>query len=310
MIESILIAYFLQQFIPKSAPVDLESTAVRGSQLIVEVQQSSIHTIAQGTQRVPVLTLQLSASCDAPVTVDSLVVYRRGLGESTDIDAVYAMSDGQRLQRAVQPSRMGVTHLRLRNFTIEPCGKRTIQILADFSPNASVAGEHWFTIESATDVVANNTNVVLHSSRQPSKKFTGAGPTVGTISVEYPRLLQTLRYGENRTVARLRLSADGTSDHLIHFITLTNEGSARDTDLQNIYLRAGRSRTVSAVLDSLSGDTARLELQPPLILEQNQSRILEVRADIRASRSRTLRFLVEQPSDIQSEVIRRKSVGK
>lgn len=304
MFESVLVAYFLHQFKLTNVPAHLADSAVHASQLTVEIEQPSVHTIAKGAQRVRILTLHFSASCEGPVTVDSLDIRRRGLGESSDIDALYAMTNGTRLHRAVGLSRTGMAHFRFRDFTVAACQRMTVEILADFSPDAAVAGEHWFTVESSSDIHTNGSSVALLSPKRPVMQSTGGGPAAGTVAVEYLRLLNTVRYGENRTVARLQLSADGTSDHLIRSITLTNNGSARGSDLQNLYVRAGRNRRMSLLLQAMDGDTAHLVLHPPLLLQKNQKRVLEVQADIRASRTRTLQLLIELPSDIQSDVSR------
>ena len=45
----------------------------------------------------------------------------------------------------------------------------------------------------------------------------------------------------------------------------------------------------------------RFVLSPPLILKKNQTRLLELKADVRASRSRTIQLIIEEPGDIEAE---------
>jgi hypothetical protein len=306
MIESVLLSYFLHHFgLPAQRDPLTDIPAERG-QVIVEVQQPSVHSIQLGSQRVPMLTLAVQASCDASVGIESIQVRRRGLGQSTDISAVYAMANGTRLNRSSQLNRAGFTQLRFRNLTVAACEKLLIQVMADFAEDAQIAGEHWFEVVSPSDIATTATSVKLLSGKEQVRRSTGGGPSVGVISVEYPRLLTTVRYGAGRTVARLRLSADGSNDHAIHSITLTNDGSARNSNLQNIVLRAGRNRHISAVLRQMQKDKVKLVLKPPLLLSKNQSRLLEVQADVRASRSRTLKLIIEQSSDIEAQVVRRR----
>ena len=306
MIESVLLSYFMHHFGVPAQRAPLTDIPAERGQVIVEVQQPNMHSIQQGSQRVPMLTLTVQASCDAPVTIDSIQVRRRGLGQSTDISAVYAMANGTRLNRSSQLNRAGFTQLRFRNLMVSACEKLLIQVMADFHTDAQIAGEHWFDVASSSDFSSSASSVRLLSGKEPVRRSTGGGPSVGVISVEYPRLLSTVRYGPGRTVARLRLSADGSNDHAIHSITLTNDGSARNSDLQNIVLRAGRNRHISTVLRQMKNDKVLLILDPPLLLNKNQSRLVEVQADVRASRSRTLKLIVEQSSDIDAQVLRRR----
>ena len=305
MVESMLFAYFFHQVTLPSSQVQMEKAAKNGAQITVELQQGPVQSLQQGAQRVPMLTLNITASCEEDIQLQSIRVRRRGLGSSSDILSVYAMSDGQRLNRGRQLSRTGYAQLQFRNVQIPACDTKTILVLADFSPNAAVAGEHWMTVEHESDIDIGDAGISLvRSSITPSRHQTTGGRTRGSITVEYPSLLRTVRYGSNRTVVRVRLEADGLDDHLIGAITFTNDGSARDTDLQNLYLRAGRTRRLSKSARQLNGDTVRLVLDPPLRLEKNQKRLLELQADVRASRSKTLRLIIEQPSDIEAEPAR------
>jgi hypothetical protein len=305
MVESILLAYFIHQFALPSSQMQMEKAAQNGAQITVELQQGPVQSLQQGAQRVPMLTLHITASCSEDIQLQSIRVRRRGLGSSSDILSVYAMSDGQRLNRGRQLSRTGYAQLQFRNVQIPACDTKTILILADFSPDAAVAGEHWMTVEHASDIDTGIARISLvRSSKTPLKHATTGGRTRGTITVEYLSLLKTVRYGSNRTVARIRLEADGRDDHLIGAMTFTNDGSARNTDLQRLYLRAGRSRRLSRSVQQLNGDTVRLVLDPPLVLKKNQKRLLELQADVRAGRRKTLRLIIEEPSDIEAEPAR------
>jgi hypothetical protein len=123
--------------------------------------------------------------------------------------------------------------------------------------------------------------------------------------VEYPRILKRITYGKDRTILRLRLSASGERDLQMTRLVLTNDGSARDGDLQNIVLHDNRGRPVSPVALRLHGDRVDLFFDPPVLLLKNASKVLELHADVLASRRRTIRFLVEESADITAHEVRR-----
>lgn len=298
MFETILLAYYLHHFALPQGPAG----SLAGADLTVELSQPAVVSVPPGTQRVPMLTLQLSASCAGDVTVESLRVRRRGLGASADILTVYGMSDGRRMSSGNQLSRSGEADLHFRELRVPACGKRSLDILADFAPVAAVAGEHWLTVEHAGGVEAGGATVrLLREAAEPVRKRTSGGPARGVIQVEYLSLLTTVRYGDNRTVARLRLRADGRERHRIFAITLTNEGSARGNDLENLSFHAGRGGPLGPAAPEMDGDRVRAVFDPPLVLERNQERVLELHADVRVGSSKTLRFVLEEPGDLEAE---------
>lgn len=267
----------------------------------VELLHAPVRSVQPGTQRVPMLTLRMTAPCERDVNVESLRVWRRGLGASSDILSVYAMKGGRRLVEGRQLSRSGSAELHFRDLRIPACETEEISILADFSQDAAVAGEHWMTVEQANDIGAGTSKVSLIRDGSPQRQRTAGGRVRGGISVEYLRLIKTVLYGKSRTVMRIRLAADGVEDHIIRAITVTNNGSASNADIQNMFLRVGRNRSVSSVVRQLDGEIVRFVLDPPLLLKKNQKRLLELQADVLASRRRTLQLIIEQPSDIESE---------
>jgi len=304
MVGSFLLSYYLHH-VQLPAQIQAESEGRGRGRLTVELRQSPLRSVQPGTQRVPMLTLRLTASCTEDVSLESVRAHRRGMGSSSDILALYVMQGSRRLVDGRQLSRSGFADLHLRDFTIPACGTEEFLLFADFAQDAAVAGEHWLTVEGAGDIVAAGAEVTLIRSGVPEKQRTAGGRVRGTIAVEYLHLLQTVRYGEDRTVSRIRLTADGQEDHLIHAITFTNEGSARDADLQGVFLRAGRNRRISAIAEQLDGERVRLTLDPPLPLRKNQTKLFELQADVRAGRRRTLQFIIEEPSDIETEAATR-----
>ena len=132
----------------------------------------------------------------------------------------------------------------------------------------------------------------------PSPSFNITGEEIGKIEVTYLPLLRRITYGPRRTVSRFTIKADEKHDHRIHAITLTNEGTARNFDLHNLVLPGSR------VTSYLSGDRVRIVFSPPLMLNKNQERLMTMKSDIRAGRRRTVKFVIDEPADIESSVIK------
>ncbi len=239
------------------------------------------------------LTITLKADCDADIAVEQIALRHTGLGSASDLPRVYVMENGKRLSHAQSFSgRNRTATLRPRGLSINACSERTLTIAADFAPDAAPGGEH--TIVLAGITTDKGPASIYAAGRSPAVRATPA--TAGTIAVEYLSLHSTVRYGNNRTVGRMRLSADGEADQSITEIILTNDGSARNGDLIHLELMDGQR--VLGEIDALEGDTAHFVLDKPLTIGRNATKLITVRADVRASIKRTIRLIVDEPSDI------------
>lgn len=271
-----------------------------GPHLFVQGQSlAGTGSIPQGTQRVPMLTVTLSASCDGDITISSMQIQHRGKGDSSDILRIYAMDGNRRLSRSATFDDDAEATLRFRNWTLTACSSKTLKIFADISPNASAGAEHILSIVSNSAIEAGDASVSV-STVQSSEHTRLTPSSSGIISVSYPSLNTTVTYGSNRIVGRIRLSADTGDDHLIHAITLTNDGKARNADLTNIRLESSNRAVISSLAPFLDGETVRLTFDPPLLLGRNEEKVFLIKANVKASRRQTIRFLIEEPGDIES----------
>ena len=94
------------------------------------------------------------------------------------------------------------------------------------------------------------------------------------------------------------MTGDASRDQEVLRIIFTNDGSARGTDLQRFRLQTTSGGTLCGLATAMDGDTVDLLCEPPFLVRRNEVRILNLIADIRASRRRTVRFLIDEPSDI------------
>ena len=311
MTSTLLLAMFLHYYnvegtlAPPPAYRELRQVELPGS-LTISVTPVVGGSVPSGAQRVPVLDIAFAASCDADVPVREITIQRKGMGDYRDIRAVYAMDGLSRISRAHELQRRdGVVTVRLGSLAVPACSTKTITIMADFESDADIAGEHRFVLEKPSDVDAGSPvkRLRLLAERERADLRTIVADQTGNISVTYLPLLRRVTYGPRRQVMRFVLKADGIDDHRILAITLTNEGKARDLDLQNIFLPGTK------VAASLDGDRVRLEFDPPLILRKNQDRLMILRASVLASRSKTIQFVIQEPSDVEAEVVRGREVS-
>ncbi|MBU0766349.1 hypothetical protein KKF55_01000 [Patescibacteria group bacterium] len=311
MTSTILLALFLHNFAvegvlpPPPTYRELRQIEQPGS-LTINVTPVVGGSLPPGAQRVPMLDITFTASCDADVSVRELTIQRKGMGDYRDIRAVYAMDGLRRISRAHELQRRdGIVTIRLGSFMVSACRTEAITIMADFESNANIAGEHRFVLENPSDVNSGSPVKVIRTlaERERADLKTIVPNQIGKISVTYLSLLRRVTYGSRQQVMRFVLEADGIDDHLVHAITLKNEGTARDLDLQNIFLPGTK------VAPSLDGDQVRLEFDPPLIMRKSQERLMTLRGSVRASRRKTLKFIIEEPSDIEAEVVRGRDVS-
>ena len=308
MISSLLLSYYLHQFTVPASSVHREDRSQEYIQsvepegnIIVEVQSTPSQSVPPGSQRIAMMQLHLSSDCSADVPVYSISLQRRGMGSNADIDSLYVIHRGVRIPRERSISnRDGSVELRLQDFKIPACTAQDLIIAANFSADASPTGQH--RLELASIDAGNSSVRIAKSATTMPSISTGTNP-VGQIAVEYLSISKSIHYGSRQQIARFRLEADAEDDHEIQSITFTNKGSARDTDVQNVYVEF-RNRQISSRVVHLDGNKATLLFDPPIVLQKRQKLSFGLRADIRASRSRTLQFLIEEPSDIISTVAR------
>ncbi len=251
-----------------------------------------------GAQRALFLEVSLQASCDGPVTVRSFDVRHRGLGNATDLERVYITDNNTRLSHthSLSSSRDPVTVRFYPSLVIPACGIAMVQLRGDFSPTAEVAGEHGLIVDG---IDAADATVML-SALTSAQVLTTKPVSVGSVHAVMLGLTRQPRYGVASTLARVRLEADGYTDHEVRAITFVNKGKARDSDIQHLRIQTKRGDALTATVATLDAKRVRLVFNTPLFLERNTDVMLELVGEVRASRSRTIALIVEEPSDVEA----------
>ncbi len=256
-----------------------------------------------GAQRATFLEVSFHAECDASVTVTSLAVRHRGLGETSDLERVYVTDGDTRLThtQSLKSSGDATTLTFYPSLTVKACDTKKVQIRGDFSSEAEPAGQHGLIVDA---IDAGTATVTLNALSKVST-ITTVPEAVPEVTVELLGLTRTLRYGKTGTVARVLFHGDGYKDQEITAITLTNKGRASDMDLLNLRVRNRKGDVLSRTLDSLDGKHARIVFSKPLFLEHNTDLLVEMVADVRGSRSKTIAFVLEESSDLKANAVSR-----
>jgi hypothetical protein len=248
------------------------------------------------------LNIKAQAACSTkPVKISSVTISHKGLGASTDISRVYVLLGQTRISRSFPlPARGEWLTLSLRNVEVAPCESRTLTVAADIATDAAAASEHAFNLVS---IDAHGANVTINADAQGSLQVSATG-TPAVVTAELLPVLTSVSYGRNRIVARLSIQGTAGKEQRVTAITLTNNGSAADDNLQNLAWFTRTGEKISAVIPQLQGRTARITLDPGLLLEGRDAKLIELHADVRASRKRTIRWSIEEPSDIEAMEVR------
>ncbi len=299
---SLMLLDLLQPAVSTAIPAPDTQYSERGSGTLTVVTDAvqTAGSLPQGASHVPFLTVSLSASCDSEIKVSSIDLTHIGLGLSTDIASVYAVDGFTRTTRAAHFDRQrNKATLRFRALTLPKCGAVTFTVLGDMRTDSQVASEHGIILASVTDIVssAKRTNLTMDD---PTKKVISMSPALAGESLTV-RLLPTsahVEYGHIESVARVQLTAGPGTAHLLKSITFTNVETARDMDLQWLSLETLSGTGLTAPVPHLRGYTATLEFSPTIILQAGETKVLNLKAEVHASRSKKINFVIEEPSDI------------
>ena len=274
------------------------SATGKGELSVVVSPPAPVGSVPKGAQRVQYLTLSLSASCDAPIVMDSLEIRHTGLGRASDIASVYAYDLSRRFSRGTHFSAgSSRATLRFRAFTVPKCGAVEIQVMGDMSTDSVVGSEHGMEVTSVDNILSSAKTTTL-TVGDDTEKVVAMPTRDGTITVRFLPVHSSLSYGRRETVARIQLTADRTNAHLLKHIMLTNTGDARDMDLQYMSLETLAGSGLTAPSTRMHGYTAVFDFDPTYVIHAGQTIVLNLKAEIHASQGKAVDFTLEEPSDL------------
>ena len=262
-------------------------------------------SVPVGATRVPMQQLTFAQPCGKDTHVRTIVIHHSGLGSIADIANVYALDGTTRITRgSTFNAHTSSATLRFNPpLSIAACSKRTITIAMDLSAQAAPSSQHVLTILSSTDINADVPLLLQTMKSNPELHVTPKANGSVTFSIT-PLASPNVLFGKGRTLLRFTLKASNDSNQQIDAITFTNDGSARDMDLQNLSIQSRNGRMMSDASASLREATIRITFSSPFIIHRNQSQMLLLLGDVTASKRKTIRLTVQEQSDIESHPVR------
>ena len=260
--------------------------------------------IPRGAQRVRMLRLRLTASCDSSVRVWSINTKKIGLGNARYIRGVYLLDGNRRLSR---PTRISgdddIANVRTLRLEVPACGTKIVDVAVDYSASTPVGSEYHFRVESAQDIVSNADEIQGQFPMINIPRTEITPDDSGSVSVKFidPGNISVLK---NDTLARFQITAEGRYYYLIQSITLTNAGSARDDDLRRLYITRNNGRQLTQMLKMLDDDRAEFSFPSPVFLPKGKTLTFELRG-IPYTSSETVNFELEEESDLRVDRSRR-----
>src|SRR3989344_6358374 len=306
LIPSLLLAFQIFDFIPR--PVTAEklpethfSEKGQGVLDIVARPAGMAGSVPRGATNIPMLRLDISPDCENDITLEGITLTHTGLGSVSDIEGVF-LSTGQRRVTRVLGFDSGDKKARLRfspPMKIPKCSAISMQAMINLSPDAKVASEHSVNLKSASDIQSTAKSIKI-SDRDPSERIIANPKQAGTITVNFLPLYGRLRYGRIETAARIKLSADNKSAHLLKKITLINQEDARDMNLTDMTLQTRSGTVLTRTAQRMHGKTVTLEFNPSYILRRNETLILLLKARVNGGPQRKVNFYLEEKNDLET----------
>jgi hypothetical protein len=199
-------------------------------------------TIPSNATGVVFTKVNVTAANDGPVTINSVIVKRTGVGATTDISKVYLYDGATRLTsgKTVNASTNESEFTNI-GWTVPAGTTKVLSIVADIGNNKQ--GNHAFGIEAATAVGTNGASV---SGSFPIRgNIMGLSTeTTGKVDVDSAGSAYSRKVGEKAVeVASFNVNVNGTEDAKFKGITLYQTG--RDV-LANLALYRGSDKVADA----------------------------------------------------------------
>ena len=258
-------------------------------------------TVPKGAVGVVLASLDLTADCADDVWIDEITVLHEGFGDESDIDGLYLAMDGGRITRKrTLDSQDQTASLRLSDpLMVEACETVTVDVVADFTTSATASAEHNIAVELPSDIQSNALDTEGTFPLR-GNTFRVATVTSGTLTATYRTVSpDEVEVGdEGVVVGKFELSTNSVEDQTIYSMTLEQNGTGSDGDLQNIRIQRTDGTVLTNTVASTSGDFVTLTFNPPFTILEGDKITLEVIADVTGGASDTVIMHFEEESDI------------
>jgi len=236
-------------------------------------------SVPKGATGVNFVKFDVKNGGSAALTVDQLIVHRKGPGAPGDFSNVYLYEGDTRLTtgRSVNSSTNEVTFSSL-NLAMASGQTRTLWVAADMSTSAGAGNVSAFEVTKvlAGSVSASGVPVV-------GNDMTMTSASVGSVTITKSGSIVNPKVGQMQVqIGEFQLSAGSSEDLEVRRLTLFQAGSLSRSNLTNMKLKqAGVELASVAAVDSK--DHIVFALSNPMVLEKGGTKTFQVFGDISGS---------------------------
>lgn len=278
--------------------------AVPGSGLAVSIAANTkpASSIIAGASRVGTVTVNLTASNAAPVTVSSLKFKKLGVVSDTNISAAYLVEGGKVVAQYTSLSS-GVISFSGLDLVVGAGVTRSVELAIDLSSSASAGNTLQFGVQAAADVMTSGgvpVSGMFPVNGNVLTATTVSNPSLASLTVASASVGTSVYAGtQNVLASQWTLTGNNNAMNLssVKFLVI---GSANKTDLRNVKLYLNGAQ-IGATLASVTADgVAYFDLSGSPARVPTGSSNLQVYADVMGSPSYTFQFELLNSFDVLS----------
>ncbi|MDD5026261.1 MAG: peptidoglycan-binding protein [Candidatus Peribacteraceae bacterium] len=285
-----------------SAVVNVTNTAEQGSLTVSLSSSNPLGDQIPKSSLVPMLNVDLVASCSRSVQVNGIRVSRDDASDFHDTVGVFAAVDGQRVtygEKIVSNQTLALNFFT--PLTLPACGKTTVTLYLD-QVLSSTATPYAFSIRRSSDIMTDGSNV-QGSFPLRGNTFKVAAVKSGQVTVRnLPISPASAHVGDQSAViGRYELTVDTTEDQTLYTMTLRQSAfsSVADGDLVNIRVRGTDGGVLTNTASRFTNRLATVVFERPLTVRAGEGITLEAVANIVGGEGKTSQVgTFEWPRDI------------
>lgn len=254
--------------------------------------------------RVPFTTIDLTASADGDITVDSVVIERTGASADTSFSSV-ALIDGDTNVQIGLNQNLNSSHTANVNndFTV-PAGT-TKQVILAGNMGAVNAGQT--PSLTLAEINLKNGATVVGSLPISGNAMSMTNLTIGQVTVARGSLANststTLKVGtEEYIIAAYKFTADSTEGQKIQQVKFYNSGTASlSSDLDNYQLLLDNTTAINAVF-TVDGKYLTAEFSSDSVdMDKGKNKQIVLKADVVGGSTRTIKMNIYRTTDVVAE---------
>jgi len=279
--------------------IAVDSSNPTGASMVVD--SDTTPTEDSGQQRVPVLSLKLSASSGAGVNVSGLTFNRGGISKDGDVDNLYLMEGSTVLAEATSVNN-GVGSFTNLGLAVAAGASRTVNLVMNLNKDtASGSTMNWSL--SASNVVSDASSV--SGSASGNSMTAVAVADLGQLDVGQTNTApSSVDPGSNgKELWRVSFNAVA-QDMLVTYVKFTNLGTADDNDIQNLKLYDGATE-LNGVIAKAANKEVVFDLTPMSggghTIKAGQSKQLTLVGDVVGGTNRNYKWTIQRGYDVRAK---------